>query len=211
MSEKAILYGSMTNRHTLLTSEILYQAYSQGFFPMPEEDSQEILWYRPDPRAIIPLDGFKVSRSLKKKIRRNIFEVTYNQNFSQVIESCSNRPVTWINEEIKEAYKELYLMGLAHSVEIWLTTGEDSKRLVGGVYGVGFGAAFFAESMFHKADDASKIALYYLIEQLNQKGFDLLECQFLTSHLKSLGAVEIEDTFYMKMLRNALKKRRNFL
>lgn len=200
MSEKATNRVNMTKKYTL-TPKLLYTAYSQGYFPMPDEQTGDIFWYRPDPRAIIPLDGFHVSRSLRRTIKRQIFKITYNQAFLEVMEGCSERAVTWINEEIKYAYLQLFKIGAAKSIEVWF---ED--QLVGGVYGVSFGGAFFAESMFHRATDASKVALYYLVQKLKERKFELLECQFLTEHLKSLGAVEIPDYEYAQRLERAIQK-----
>ena len=186
---------------TKLDPRTLVLAYSEGFFPMPDENSGEILWFRPDPRTIIPLDGFHQSRSLRSLLRKKRFQVTYNQSFSQVMHYCSQRPNTWINDEFKAAYQKLHTMKIAHSVETW-----KEGQLVGGVYGVCFGGAFFAESMFYRASNASKVALYHLVEKLRQKKFHVLECQFMTDHLRSLGAKEISDTQYMKLLKHAINQ-----
>lgn len=199
-AEQAKLMTHMSKQH-VLKPEILVSAYSQGYFPMPEEETGEILWYRPDPRAIFPLDGFKVSRSLRKKINSKRFTITYSQDFSKVVEGCAKRETTWITEDIKEAFYLMHRLHAAHSVEIW-----QDEHLVGGVYGLSLGGAFFAESMFHYVTDASKIALYYLVERLNEKKFELLECQFLTHHLASLGAIEINDREYIKLLTKAIRK-----
>lgn len=194
----------MTKEYTLKPN-ILVSAYSQGFFPMPEPKSGEIRWYRPDPRAVIPLDGFHISHSLQKKLKKSEFRISFNQAFAEVMQGCSEREETWINDEFRTAYGELHSLGLAHSVEVWR-----DEQLVGGLYGLGLGAAFFAESMFHKVTDASKIALHHLVERLKAQGFVLLECQFLTPHLQSLGAIEISDREYMIQLRNALKLKKEF-
>lgn len=178
----------------------LLNAYAQGFFPMPHPETQEIEWYRPNPRAVLPLDQFHCSRSLNKTLRQGVFSFSFNQNFSEVMECCSKRPETWINEEFKTAYKKLFELGYAHSVEVW----QDSD-LVGGVYGVQVGGAFFAESMFSKKTDASKTALYHLTQHLLKQQFTLLEVQFLTPHLKSLGAIEIPDSTYEKLLKDAIR------
>jgi leucyl/phenylalanyl-tRNA--protein transferase len=174
-------------------------AYAQGYFPMPHPDSGEILWFRPDPRAILPLEGFHLSRSLKRSMRKSGFRVTFDTAFREVMESCADRPDTWITEEFFAAYGALFLQGFAHSVEIWM-----GDRLVGGVYGVTLGGAFFAESKFHRETDASKAALFHLVERLKARGFSLLEVQFLTEHLASLGAVEISDEEYQARLAQAL-------
>lgn len=196
---KIAAQSTQSNNKTL-NPEILFAAYSQGYFPMPDHQTGEILWFRPDPRAIIPLHGFHVSRSLKKKIRKNIFSVSYNQAFRQVMKGCASHPNTWINDEFIAVYSQMHRLGLAHSVEIW-----QNESLVGGTYGIAIGGAFFAESMFHSVTDASKVALYYLVEQLLKQGFTLLECQFITDHLKSLGAIEIPDQKYIYYLGEALK------
>ncbi len=189
---------------TTLTPDVLYAAYSQGYFPMPDETG-EILWFRPDPRAIIPLDGFHLSRSLRRVVTRNTFSVTYDQAFSDVMRLCGKRQTTWINEEMRSAYEALHRTGHARSVEIW---SED--ELVGGVYGVHFGSVFFAESMFHRQANASKVALYHLVTHLRERGFTLLECQFMTTHLHSLGAVEISESTYMECLEKGLSQQAVF-
>ena len=181
------------------STELLW-AYSQGFFPMPEPQTEEIEWYRPDPRAILPLDGFHVSRSLRKVLRKGVFSVSYDRDFAQVIAKCAERPETWINPEFWRAYVELHRLGHAHSVEVW-----SGNQLVGGVYGVHLGGAFFAESMFSKKDNASKVALHELTTHLRNNHFSLLEIQFLTPHLASLGGIEITDREYSLMLDKALQ------
>ncbi|MCB9228592.1 MAG: leucyl/phenylalanyl-tRNA--protein transferase [Deltaproteobacteria bacterium] len=182
-----------------LNPELLYAAYSQGYFPMPDQEGEDILWFRPDPRAIIPLDGFHVSRSLRKTLRKQLFQVTFDQSFQDVMLGCASHPETWISQEFVDVYGQMFAVGLAHSVEIW-----HRDILVGGTYGVSLGGAFFAESKFHRMTDASKVALYYLVERLKEGGYTLLECQFLTEHLKSLGAVEISDSQYIHQLKEAL-------
>jgi leucyl/phenylalanyl-tRNA--protein transferase len=185
---------------TKLTTELLITAYSQGYFPMPAEEDGEIHWYRPDPRAIIPLNGFHVSRTLRKRLASAEFTHSFDRAFTAVMKACGDREPTWINEEFIAAYSLLHAQGLAHSVEIWA-----DDILVGGAYGVSLGGAFFAESMFHKSTDASKAALYYLIHHLSHQGYSLFECQFLTQHLSSLGAIAISDSEYIKRLNLALK------
>lgn len=189
----------------ILNPELLYAAYSQGYFPMPDGDSEQILWFRPDPRAVIPLDNFHVSRSLKRKLNKEDFKVSYDQDFERVMLGCADHPNTWINEEFISVYTRLHSLGLAHSVEVW----SDSK-LIGGTYGVCLGGAFFAESKFHKRADASKIALYFLVKRMLERGFTLLECQFLTPHLQTLGAIEISDADYIDRLGHALEQRVSF-
>jgi leucyl/phenylalanyl-tRNA--protein transferase len=185
-----------------LNPYLIIAAYTQGYFPMPDDQTGDINWFRPNPRAIFPLDEFHVSRSLKKSLRREAFFVSTNQAFSQVVELCADRPETWINEEIKTAYRELHQIGHGHSIEIWDKDG----ALVGGVYGVSLQAAFFAESMFHRKTDASKIALWCLVEHLRSLQFKLLECQFMTDHLRSLGAEAISDGEYLKRLDASLNQ-----
>lgn len=183
-----------------LNPRMLLAAYSNGYFPMPDETNSEIAWYRPDPRAIIPIDAFHVSRSLRKVLRKNIFSVTIDRAFGHVMEKCSEREETWISPEIKAAYAQLYLTGHAKSIEVW-----HEGNLAGGLYGVSIGGAFFAESMFHRMPNASKVALFYLIEGMKSSGMKLLECQFLTEHLASLGAITVPDHVYMKLLKDALQ------
>ena len=188
----------------VLTVEILCSAYAQGYFPMPNSETGEIEWYRPDPRAIFPLDGFHVSKSLRKTIRSNVYAVTYDRAFERVMRECAKRgpDETWITEEFVEAYTEMHRKGLAHSVEVW-----GGEELVGGTYGVALGGAFFAESKFHRKTDASKVALYSLVERLKATGYALLEVQFLTPHLESLGAIAIPDEEYVEKLTAAIARR----
>ena len=166
---------------------------------MPDPDTGEIQWYNPDPRAIIPLDKFHCSRSLKRTLRKGIFSYSLNQDFLGVMEGCADRASTWINHEFKNSYFGLYQEGFAHSVEVC-----QNGMLVGGVYGVALGGAFFAESKFHRVTDASKVALFYLVEHLKKKGFILLEVQFLIPHLERLGAIEISREKYQLILQQAL-------
>lgn len=187
-----------------LDAEQLLLAYAQGFFPMPDPDVPErVLWYHPDPRAVLPLDGFHVSRSLEKRMKRGGFRVSFDTAFPQVMASCAAREDTWINGEFLRAYGDLHQRGFAHSVEVW----NDAGALVGGAYGVRLGGAFFAESMFHRETDMSKVALHALVTRLRERGFALLEVQFLTPHLESLGAVTISRTEYLARLGAALKLR----
>jgi leucyl/phenylalanyl-tRNA---protein transferase len=189
----------------ILTPELLLAAYKHGYFPMPHPETEEIIWFNPDPRAIIPLDGFHCSRSLKRSLRRSQFHVTIDKDFSGVLAGCAERPETWINDEIWEAYERLHQHGHAHSLEIW-----QNDELVGGTYGVAIGGAFFAESKFHRVTDASKAALYFLVEHLRAKGFSLLEVQFLTPHLRTLGAIQIPARDYEQRLQRALRQSVSF-
>ncbi len=176
-------------------------AYSEGVFPMADEGTDRILWFRPDPRAIIPLDGFHVSRSLAKTIRQAKFVVSVDADFEGVMRGCADRPEgTWISEEFIRVYGELHRQGHAHSVEV-----RRDGRLVGGAYGVALGAAFMAESMFHSETDASKVALEALVRRLNERGFALLDVQYVTPHLSSLGAVEIPHRRYYELLSRAIR------
>jgi leucyl/phenylalanyl-tRNA--protein transferase len=172
----------------------------QGFFPMPDPESGEIVWLRPEPRAIIPLDGFHCSQSLKRKIRRGYFEVTRDKAFTAVMQGCAAREESWITEDFFLGYGKLHEEGIAHSVEVWR-----DLKLAGGLYGVALNGAFFAESKFHVVTDASKAAIYYLVEHLKAQGFLILEVQFLTPHLETLGAIEIKNKEYLKRLDQALK------
>lgn len=170
---------------------------------MADSQTNEIHWLNPDPRAVIPLDGFHVSRSFARFLKKNPFQITFDKAFNEVIAGCANRPETWISPDIKKAYMELHRLGFATSVEVWR-----DKDLVGGLYGVCIERAFFAESMFSREPNASKAALFYLLKYLNDKGFTLLEVQFVTPHLRSLGAVEIPEAEYLKRLQQALGKQR---
>lgn len=187
-----------------LTPELLLRAYSAGIFPMSESrDDPNIFWVDPKMRGILPLDDFHVSKSLRKTMRKNIFEIRCDTVFPKVIRACAgtpeNRPETWINEEIENAYIELHKLGMAHSVECWL-----DGALVGGLYGVSIGGAFCGESMFSRRRDASKVALVHLVARLRYGGFVLLDTQFVTDHLKRFGAVEIPARDYLQHLNAAL-------
>lgn len=182
-----------------LTPESLLAAYSVGIFPMADDEG-ELHWLAPDPRAIIELDAFKPSRSLRATIRRGTFDITVNQAFDEVIDACADRgDGTWISEGINEAYRAIHRRGFAHSVEAW-REGE----LAGGLYGVSIGGAFFGESMFHRETDASKVAVATLIDRMRECGLELLDVQFITGHLCSLGAIEIPRAEYEHRLQHAL-------
>ncbi len=190
-----------------LTPEILLQAYASGVFPMAEgRDDPTVFWVDPKRRGIIPLDGFHISRSLARRIRRADFEVSVNRDFAGVVAACADRAETWINRTIFDLYADLHAAGLAHSLEVW-----QGGRLAGGVYGVTLGRAFFGESMFSRTTDASKIALAYLVDRLRETGFQLFDTQFITPHLASLGAIEISRADYHARLDAALRGRANFL
>jgi len=189
---------------TPLSPELLLKAYAIGVFPMAEgRDDPRIVFVDPDRRGVLPLDEFHMPRSLKKTIKRGIFEVRCDTDFAGVLAGCAEstpkRKDTWINPEIERLYNQLYRLGFAHSVETW----RDGK-LVGGLYGVALGAAFFGESMFSRETDASKVALAALVERLRRGHFTLLDTQFLTEHLARFGAREIPRESYRRMLEEAI-------
>ena len=184
----------------VLDPDLLLRAYAIGVFPMSDSrEARDVYWVEPRRRAIIPLERFHLSRSLAKTLRSGRFEVTRDRAFGEVVRRCADRGDTWINDEIERSYILLHEAGHAHSVEAW-RDGE----LVGGLYGVRLGAAFFGESMFSRAPDASKVALAWLVARLIVGGFRLLDCQFMTEHLRSLGAVEIDQRAYLTLLASAL-------
>ncbi len=181
-----------------LSKERLINAYRQGVFPWYNPD-EPILWWSPNPRLVLFPDKLVVSLSLRKTIRKNIFSVTFDQAFSQVIAGCANLRKesmgTWITDDINTAYNELHRLGIAHSVEAWL-----DGELVGGLYGLALGQVFFGESMFHSKTDASKVAFVALVEQLKTWNYQLIDCQVHTSHLARFGAEEIDRTYFSKLL-----------
>ncbi len=184
-----------------LTPTLLLQAYQVGLFPMSEgREDPEVFWVDPTMRGIFPLDGFRISRSLARRMRRGDLRVTFDTAFAEVMEGCAARPETWINETIFALYQALFDRKQAHSVEVW-----EGDTLVGGVYGVSIGAAFFGESMFSRTTDASKIALAYLVDRLRLGGYELFDTQFLTPHLASLGAVEVTRAEYHRRLSAAIR------
>lgn len=189
-----------------LTTEILLHAYASGVFPMSESrDDPEIFWVEPQMRGILPLDRLRISRSLARTLRRWHFKVTFNKAFADVVRACADREETWINDTIFALYCELHAEGHAQSVEVW-----HNDVLVGGAYGVTLGGAFFGESMFSTMTDASKVALAFLVDHLNRMGYVLLDTQFITDHLASLGAIEIPRETYQQQLAKALKVSANF-
>ena len=182
-----------------LTPEILLHGYAMGIFPMAEHrDDPEIFWVDPRRRGVMPLNGFHISRSLARAMRRTPFTTTINRDFAGVVAGCADRADTWINGEITTLYSALHRAGHAHSVEVW-----EVDALVGGVYGVTLGRAFFGESMFSRRTNASKMALAALVDRLNRAGFTLFDTQFLTDHLASLGAIEISRAAYHAQLEDA--------
>jgi leucyl/phenylalanyl-tRNA--protein transferase len=183
-----------------LDPDLLLRAYAAGVFPMADSrDADDVYWVEPRRRAILPLDGFHLSRSLRKTLRSDVFEVTRDRAFAEVVRRCAARPETWINAEIERSYAALHASGHAHSIETWA-----AGTLVGGLYGVTLGRAFFGESMFSAATDASKVALAWLVARLKAGGFTLLDCQFMTGHLASLGAVEVSQADYLALLDSAV-------
>jgi leucyl/phenylalanyl-tRNA---protein transferase len=200
------LETSKHNHHAkIIEPDLLLTAYAAGYFPMADSRHGEIGWYSPDPRAIIPLDTFAISRSLRHVLKKNVFEIRLNTAFEDVIHSCAEREETWISEAIVQSYLQLHRVGYAHSVETW-----KDGALAGGLYGVALGAVFFGESMFSSAREASKVALVHLVERLNAKGFELLDTQWITPHLLRFGAIEISRDEYLDKLKRAVSKERSF-
>jgi leucyl/phenylalanyl-tRNA--protein transferase len=198
----------MTSRDSAaaeITPEVLLRAYACGIFPMAESaDDPTLFWVEPERRGVIPLEGFRIASRLKRTVRSDAFTVTVNGAFKAVIAGCAapqaGREDTWINKRIRELYIGLHELGHAHSVEVW-----QNDDLVGGLYGVSLGRAFFGESMFHHARDASKVALVHLVARLIAGGFELLDTQYVTEHLRSFGAVEISRRRYTALLDKAVK------
>ena len=189
-----------------LTPDVLLRAYAMGIFPMSDgREDAEIHWIDPRHRGVFPLDGFHISHSLAKRIRSGRFRITTDTAFKDVVEACAARDETWISHRIQKLYLQLHDLGHAHSVEVW-----DEDRLVGGVYGVTLGAAFFGESMFSRVTDASKLALAHAVHRLRAGGFRLFDTQFLTPHLASLGGQEITRTEYHRLLAAALAETGRF-
>ncbi|HYM72985.1 MAG TPA: leucyl/phenylalanyl-tRNA--protein transferase [Stellaceae bacterium] len=190
-----------------LKPEILLRAYRAGIFPMAESaDDPELFWVDPERRGILPLDGFHLSRRLRRVVRQGRFEVRVDHDFAATLAACAEatdkRPNTWINDEIVRLYTGLFELGAAHSVECWR-----ENRLVGGLYGVSIGAAFFGESMFSRVTDASKVALVHLVALMRLGGYRLLDMQFLTPHLAQFGAIEVPRAQYHRLLADALRYR----
>ncbi len=189
-----------------LTADILLRAYSIGVFPMAESrEATELFWVEPHERGVFPLDGLVVSKSLAKTVRSDRFRVVADADFSAVMRACAERDSTWINDEILRLYCSLHEAGHAHSVEVY-----EAGALVGGLYGVSLRSVFFGESMFHRARDASKVALVHLVARLRAGGYRLLDTQFLTEHLESLGAVGVSRDDFRLMLAESLRTAANF-
>lgn len=198
------------NKLFRITPEQVLAAYQHGMFPMARGLAGEIHWYISEPRAIIPLDEFKARRSLRQMAKKKIFEVTFDQDFSTVIRACArHRQVheeeVWLSDEMIDLYIELHQLGHAHSVEVW-----QAGQLVGGLYGLAKGAAFFGESMFSRVPYASQIALLSLVEHLRKQGFRLLDAQVMTPHLAQFGAIELTHEEYLARLLEALRDTREF-
>jgi len=188
-----------------LSPGVLMAAYAHGIFPMADED-ENLLWFSPDPRAVIELERFHVAKTLGQLYRQGRFVLTVNRAFGEVIACCSDRAEgTWISQDIMEAYLRLHRLGHAHSVEAW-SEGE----LAGGLYGLAVGTVFCGESMFHRRRDASKVALVHLVERMRLRGFELLDIQFMTEHLARFGAVEIPRKQYLRRLSDGLERPRRF-
>jgi len=187
-----------------IPSELLLKAYASGVFPMAESASDpEVFWVRPETRGVIPLDAFHAPKSLRKIVRQGRFDIRFDSDFEAVVDACAEkreeRASTWINAPIREAYVGLHRRGHCHSVEAWR-----DNRLVGGLYGVSLGRAFFGESMFSRETDASKVCLVHLVERLRERGFVLLDTQFTTEHLKRFGALDVPRGRYEQLLEAAL-------
>jgi leucyl/phenylalanyl-tRNA--protein transferase len=204
----------MTSRDSAsseITPEVLLRAYACGIFPMAESaDDPTLFWVEPEKRGVIPLDGLRISSRLARTVRSDAFTITVNKAFKAVIAGCAapqpGRDDTWINRRIRDLYIGLHQIGHCHSVEVW-----ENDELAGGLYGVSLGRAFFGESMFHRARDASKVALVHLVARLIAGGFELLDTQYVTEHLRSLGAIEISRRRYTVLLDRATKGEADFL
>ncbi|MEL6548927.1 MAG: leucyl/phenylalanyl-tRNA--protein transferase [Pseudomonadota bacterium] len=191
----------------LLTPDLLLRAYQVGIFPMSEaRHSATLFWVDPERRGVMPLDKLHISRSLKRTLRRGGYDIRVNTDFSGVVEGCADRQETWINEELRLLYLDLFLSGHAHSMEVW-----DDEGLRGGIFGVAIGGAFFGESMFSARTNGSKIAMVYLVDRLVRAGFTLFDTQFITDHLASLGAIEIKRSAYRRALTRALSTNADFM
>ena len=193
-----------------LDADLIIRAYRAGIFPMAEDaGSPEIFWVSPDRRGILPLHGLHISRTLRKSLKNNNYTIKIDSDFSATINGCANygtdRQSTWINDTIIALYQELFARKICHTVEVW-----DGNQLVGGLYGLSIGSAFFGESMFHRVSDASKIALTCLVARLRVGGYTLLDTQFITDHLRSLGGVEISRKKYEAMLADAINSQADF-
>ncbi|MCB1502684.1 MAG: leucyl/phenylalanyl-tRNA--protein transferase [Bauldia sp.] len=203
----------MTSRNDILleiTPQVLLKAYAVGIFPMAESaDDPGLYWIEPELRGILPLDGFHMPRRLRRTVAGGVFDVRIDHDFEAVIDGCAapaaGRQKTWINERIRRLYGELFHLGHCHTVETWR-----DGRLVGGLYGITLGAAFFGESMFSRERDASKVALVHLVGRLRAGGFQLLDTQFTTQHLRQFGAIDVDRRHYQRMLQRAIEGEADF-
>jgi leucyl/phenylalanyl-tRNA--protein transferase len=196
---------SSSEAQSKLTPDLLLRAYASGVFPMSEsQNDPNVYWVEPELRGVLPLNEFHISKSLKKVVRKKTFEIFCDRSFERVLDECAEpskgRDVTWINKSIRDNVIKLHEMGFAHSVECW-----SDNKLVGGLYGISLGAAFFGESMFSKVTNASKVALVYLVARMRLGGFKLLDTQFTTDHLSQFGVIEITSVHYLELLDEALK------
>ncbi|MCF6313986.1 MAG: leucyl/phenylalanyl-tRNA--protein transferase [Verrucomicrobiales bacterium] len=183
--------------------DTLLQAYQMGLFPMADEDEageEQLAWYAPDPRGVIPLEDFHIPRGLRRALKKQEYEIRKDTAFAEVIERCADREETWISAGIRQSYTRLYELGWAHSVEAWY-----EGELMGGLYGVAIGGAFFGESMFSRRTDASKVALVHLVKHLRERGFSLLDTQWSNPHLKQFGCLEISRDSYNEQLKHAVQ------
>lgn len=183
----------------LLVPDLLVIGYRNGFFPMGDPETGDIQWHRPDPRAVIPLDAVRISSSLRATVKKGRYSVTVNTAFHEVITACADRADCWITPSVIDVYTDLHQLGLAHSVESW-----HNGTLVGGLYGVALGGAFFGESMFSRMNDASKVSFVALVERLRERGFRLLDTQYINDFTASLGAIEIPDATYQHALQSCV-------
>jgi leucyl/phenylalanyl-tRNA--protein transferase len=190
----------------LFSPEIVLHAYKEGFFPMADSKDGEIFWHSPDPRAIFNINEIKIPKSLRSKLYKEHFKFSINYDFTYIINKCAERNETWINDEIIDTYIELHNMGIAHSVETW-----QDNLLVGGLYGVAIGGAFFGESMFNTVSDAAKAAFYFLTQHLRNQGYTLLDSQYINNFTKQLGAFEISKELYLILLKTSINLNRSFI
>ena len=195
----------MSGKPEQINPSFLLNAYASGVFPMALDDG-EIGWFSPDPRGIIPLDAFHIPHGMKRILQDQPFKIRINSAFEAVMLGCADRDETWINESIIETYVELHQRGNAHSVEAW-----DSGGLVGGLYGVSIGGAFFGESMFSRKSEASKLCLVHLVDRMRERGFQLLDTQWTNPHLEKFGAIDVPKSDYLGLLEKALQLDVTFL
>ncbi|MFA6541742.1 MAG: leucyl/phenylalanyl-tRNA--protein transferase [Bacteroidota bacterium] len=200
------IFSNTSDGRKIIESKFLLNAYCSGMFPMADGNDGGIHWFSPEFRGIIPLDGLRISRSLRRTLKKNIFEIRINSDFEATIRNCAARDDVWISETIVQSYCELHRIGFAHSVECW-----SGSTMAGGLYGVAIGGAFFGESMFSTMTDASKVALVHLVERLRVRGFVLLDTQYTNSHLATLGCREIPKQEYLQRLHTALSLQCTFV